>query len=314
GRPMARVITPLSQMGADITASPGDTLPLMVRGLCPAVPIAYQLPVASAQVKSAVLLAGLNTPGITRVVERVPTRDHSERMLRAFGAELTVDGDTIAVRGEAELQPQQVTVPGDPSSAAFWALAATIVPGSELTITGVLLNPTRTGFYDALRMMGADITIKHPREIGGEPVGDLVVRHATLRAIEVPPALAASMIDEYPALFVAAAFAEGRTVMRGAHELRVKESDRIATMAAALGMAGVAVSEHDDGLTIVGSGGEPIAGGATVAARHDHRVAMCMTMAGLHARASIAIDDIASVATSYPRFFDELLGLTEADR
>ena len=211
GRPMGRVIEPLAQMGADITASPGGTLPLMVRGICPAVPIEYTLTVASAQVKSAVLLAGLNTPGITRVVEPVATRDHSERMLAGFGAQITVEqtdrGRIISITGEAELTPQQIVVPGDPSSAAFWLVAASIVPGSDIVVANVGLNPTRTGIIAALRMMGADITELDRRDVGGEPVADLRVRHAALTAIDVPPDLAPSMIDEYPILFVAAAFA-----------------------------------------------------------------------------------------------------------
>jgi len=313
-RPMGRVIEPLALMGAGITASPADRLPMMVRGLCPAVPIEYTLPVASAQVKSAVLLAGLNTPGVTRVIEPVATRDHSERMLAGFGATLTVEptnrGRVISITGEAELKPQDIVVPGDPSSAAFWAVAASVVPGSEVTIANVGLNPTRAGLFAVLRMMGADITEVDSRTVGGEPVADLVVRHAPLRAIEVPPDLAPSMIDEYPVLFVAAAFAQGRTVARGAHELRVKESDRIAAMAAALGACGVTVEEFEDGLGIAGSGGDPIAGGATIASLLDHRVAMAMAMAGLHAKAPITIDDAAPVATSYPAFFATLDNLT----
>jgi len=309
-RPMGRVIDPLSLMGADFTASPGGRLPMMVRGICPAVPIDYTLPVASAQVKSAVILAGLNTPGITRVIEPMPTRDHSERMLAGFGANLTVEatnrGRVISVHGEAELKPQQIVVPGDPSSAAFWAVAASIVPGSEVTIANVGLNPTRAGIFTALRMMGADITEVDARTVGGEPVADLIVRHAALKAIDVPPDLAPSMIDEYPVLFVAAALAEGRTVARGAHELRVKESDRIAAMAAALQACGVGVEEFDDGLAITGSGGEPIPGGATIASLLDHRIAMAMTVAGLVARRPITIDDVAPVATSYPVFFETL--------
>ncbi|MBS0478895.1 MAG: 3-phosphoshikimate 1-carboxyvinyltransferase, partial [Proteobacteria bacterium] len=283
-RPMGRVIEPLSLMGADITASPGGRLPMMVRGLNPAVPIEYALPVASAQVKSAILLAGLNTLGVTRVIEPVATRDHSERMLAGFGATLTVEptnrGRVISITGEAELKPQNIIVPGDPSSAAFWAVAASVVPGSEVTITNVGLNPTRAGLFTALRMMGADITEVDPRTVGGEPVADLIVRHAPLKAIEAPPDLAPSMIDEYPVLFVAAAFAEGRTLARGAHELRVKESDRIAAMAAALGACGVPIEEFEDGLAITGAGGDPIPGGATTASLLDHRIAMAMTVAG----------------------------------
>ena len=309
-RPMKRVIDPLSSMGADIFASPGGRLPLMVRGLCPAVPIEYELPVASAQVKSAVLLAGLNTPGITRVIEPVATRDHSERMLAGFGATITVEagarGRIISITGEAELKPQTIVVPGDPSSAAFWMVAATIVPDSDLVIENVGLNPTRAGLVAALRLMGANIEERDARTVGGEPVADLRVRHAALSAIDVPPELAPAMIDEYPALFVAAAFAQGRTVARGAEELRVKESDRIAAMKAALEANGVAIIEHEDGLTIEGTGGEPIPGGGHVASKLDHRIAMSMVVAGLHAARPITIDDASPVATSFPTFFDLL--------
>jgi 3-phosphoshikimate 1-carboxyvinyltransferase len=314
GRPMARVIEPLARMGADVTASPGGKLPLMLRGLCPAVPISYTLPVASAQVKSAVLLAGLNTPGITRVIEPVPTRDHSERMLAGFGArieiEQTPEGRVISIHGEAELSPQSIIVPGDPSSAAFFMVAASTVPGSAIVIGNVGLNPTRTGLIAALRMMGADISEAQPRIVGGEPVADLIVRHAPLHAIDVPPELAPSMIDEYPVLFVAAALAGGRSIARGAHELRVKESDRIATMAAALKTIGVPVEEFDDGLAITGSGGALLPGGGQIASRLDHRIAMSMVVAGLAARAPITIDDVTPVSTSFPAFFDMLDTLT----
>ena len=305
-RPMARVTDPLGRMGADIATAPEDRLPLTVRGLCPAVPIRYTLPVASAQVKSAILLAGLNTPGITTVIEPVPTRDHSERMLRGFGAELTVEqtpeGRVISIRGEAELKPQHITVPGDPSSAAFWMVAASIVPGSDVRIANVLMNPTRTGLLTALRMMGASIDELDRRTVGGEDVADLRVRHAPLSAIEVPPDLAPLMIDEYPILFVAAAFADGRTVARGAHELRVKESDRIAAMLSALEACGLVCEEWEDGLAIQGSAGEPIPGGATIATHLDHRIAMSMGIAGLHAQDPVVIDDAAPIATSYPGF------------
>ena len=237
-RPMGRVIEPLAQMGADFTPSPGGTLPLTMRGAAPAVPIAYRLPVASAQVKSAVLLAGLNTPGITTVIEPVPTRDHSERMLRGFGAELDVDVEPdgtriITIRGEAELRPQMIDVPGDPSSAAFFIVAALLVPGSDLVIENVGLNPTRAALITVLRQMGGHIVEQNPREVGGEPVADLHVRHSPLTGIAVDPALAPSMIDEFPILFVAAALAQGRTTTTGLDELRVKESDRLAVMARA---------------------------------------------------------------------------------
>jgi len=305
-RPMNRVIEPLSLMGADITASPGGRLPLMLRGLCPAVPIEYRLPVASAQVKSAILLAALNTPGITRVIEPVATRNHSERMLQGFGAELAVEqdggGHVIAILGEAELRPQNLVVPGDPSSAAFPVVAALLVPGSEVVVTNVGINPTRAALFDVLQMMGGDISYSNMREVGGEPVADLVVRHAPLKGIDTPIETVAAMVDEYPILFVAAALAEGRTVARGLEELRVKESDRIAVMAEGLRAIGARVEELEDGLIIDGTGGDPLAGGATIAARLDHRIAMSFAVAGLVSRAPVVIDDINPVATSFPGF------------
>ena len=312
-RPMNRVIEPLSLMGADVTASPGGRLPLMLRGLCPAVPIEYRLPVASAQVKSAVLLAGLNTPGITRVIEPVATRDHSERMLRGFGAELSVEqvdgARLISIRGEAELRPQHIIVPGDPSSAAFPVVAALLVPGSEVTVTNVGLNPTRAALFDVLRMMGGDIAFTNPREVGGEPVADIVVRHSTLRGIETPVETVAAMVDEYPILFVAAALADGRTIARGLEELRVKESDRIAVMAEGLRAIGARVEELEDGLIIHGTGGEPLRGGATIAARLDHRIAMSFAVAGLVSKAAVTVDDMSPVATSFPGFTALMTGL-----
>jgi 3-phosphoshikimate 1-carboxyvinyltransferase len=316
-RPMGRVIDPLSRMGAEFNASPGGRLPLMVRGIVPAVPIEYRLPVASAQVKSAVLLAGLNTPGITRVIEPVPTRDHSERMLRGFGADLSVDTEAdgtriISIRGEAELKPQHIVVPGDPSSAAFPVVAALLVPGSEVTVRNVGLNPTRAGLFEVLRMMGADLTLVNERTVGGEPVADIVARHSPLSGIDVPPEIAPSMIDEYPILFVAAAQAKGRTVARGLEELRVKESDRIATMAEGLRACGAKVEELEDGLVIDGTGGDPLPGGATVGAKLDHRIAMSFAVAGLVAKKPVVIDDMAPVATSFPGFVDLLTGLGAA--
>ena len=305
-RPMGRVIEPLSRMGASFASAPGGRLPATLTGACPALPIRYLLPVASAQVKSAVLLAGLNTPGRTTVVEAIATRDHSERMLRGFGAEVSVEetpeGRAIAITGEAELRPQAITVPGDPSSAAFPLVAALIVPGSRVTIANVGLNPTRDGLVRVLRMMGADIVAANPRSVGGEPVADLVVTAGPLRGIEVPPEVAPSMIDEYPILFVAAALAQGRTVMRGLEELRVKESDRIAVMAAGLAACGVAVEELPDGLIVEGRGGDPVPGGATVAGHLDHRIAMSFAILGLRAAAPIVVDDAAPIATSFPDF------------
>ncbi len=314
-RPMGRVIEPLSRMGAQFTASPGDRLPLMLRGAQPAVPIEYRLPVASAQVKSAVLLAGLNTPGLTTVIEPIPTRDHSERMLRGFGAELDVEIEAdgtrvIRIRGEAELKPQVIDVPGDPSSAAFFIVAALVVPGSELLIENVGLNPTRAGLVEVLQQMGGDITLLNAREVGGEPVADLLVKHSALRGIAVDPAIAPSMIDEFPALFVAAALAEGTTVTTGLDELRVKESDRLAVMAAALSAAGARVSEQEDGLTIEGTGGEPLPGTSGAIATHlDHRIAMAMAVGGLASKAGVEVDDTRPIATSFPVFEAMLDGL-----
>lgn len=317
-RPMGRVIEPLSQMGAAFDASEGGRLPLTVRGAMPAVPISYRLPVASAQVKSAVLLAGLNTPGITTVIEPVPTRDHSERMLRGFGADLSVEveGDgtrVIRLVGEAELKPQTIEVPGDPSSAAFFIVAALIVPGSELTIQNVGLNPTRAGIVEVLRQMGGQIEEVNRREVGGEPVADLVVRHSALKGIAVDPAIAPSMIDEFPALFVAASLAEGTTVTTGLEELRVKESDRIAVMAAALAGAGARVTETADGLTIEGSGGEPLRGTSNSRTKThlDHRIAMSMAIAGLASRDGVEVDDTRPIATSFPVFEALLDGLSQ---
>ena len=313
GRPMNRVIGPLSQMGAAFEASPGGTLPCMLRGALPAVPITYRLPVASAQVKSAVLLAGLNTPGITTVIEPVPTRDHTERMLKGFGVELDIstgeDGArVISVHGEATLTPCDVVVPGDPSSAAFFIVAALIVPGSDLVIENVGLNPTRNGIVTVLRQMGGSIEEMNPREVGGEPVADLRVRHSALKGIDVDPAIAPSMIDEFPALFVAAALAEGTTTTSGLEELRVKESDRLAAMAAALTSAGARVTEREDGLEITGTGGEPLRGtaNAPVTTHLDHRIAMSMAVAGLASKDGVEIDDTAPIATSFPTFMELL--------
>ncbi|HEY1604327.1 MAG TPA: 3-phosphoshikimate 1-carboxyvinyltransferase [Allosphingosinicella sp.] len=312
-RPMGRVIEPLSRIGAEFIAAPGGRLPLTIRGICPAVPREHRLQVASAQVKSALLLAGLNTPGRTRVIESVPTRDHSERMLKRFGADLRVaqdGGDTIIdLTGEAELKPQDFAVPGDPSAAAFLVTAALIVPGSEVRVDGVGINPLRIGYFNILRAMGADLRIENEREEAGEPVADLVARHSSLRAVDVPSEAASAMIDEFPIFFVAAAFAEGTSRTAGLHELRVKESDRIAVMAEALAAIGARVEEKEDGLVIHGSGGEMLAGGATIAARLDHRIAMSNAVAALACRGPVTIDDMAPVDTSFPGFADKIAGL-----
>jgi 3-phosphoshikimate 1-carboxyvinyltransferase len=306
-RPMGRVIEPLGLMGADITPSPGGRLPLMVRGACPAVPITYTLPVASAQVKSAILLSGLNTPGITRVIEPVPTRDHSERMLAGFGADLTVetDGDgvrTISLRGEVDLKPQDIVVPGDPSSAAFPVVASLLVPGSSTVIANVGLNDTRAGLFKVLKAMGADIEFGQQRVVGGEPVADLIVKHSALSGIETAHDIVPSMVDEFPILFIAAACAKGRSVFRGLEELRVKESDRITTMAEGLRAIGVQVEEVEDGLIIDGTGGDPLPGGGTIATKLDHRIAMSFAVAGLVSKVPVTIDDMEPVATSFPGF------------
>jgi len=315
---MGRVITPLSEMGAQFTASEGGRLPLTMRGAQPAVPITYRLPVASAQVKSAVLLAGLNTPGITTVIEPVPTRDHSERMLQGFGADLWVEEDAgervIRLRGEAELTGQTIEVPGDPSSAAFFIVAALIVPGSDVLIENVGLNPTRAGIITVLRQMGGQIEEVSPRIVGGEPVADLRVRHSALKGIVVDPAIVPSMVDEFPVFFVAAALAEGRTITTGLEELRVKESDRISAMHAALALAGAATEETADGLIIDGTGGAPLRGGANtpVVTHLDHRIAMSMAIAGLVSTAGVEVDDTGPIATSFPNFLALLATLTGA--
>ncbi len=308
-RPMGRVIAPLAAMGATFSAAPGDRLPLTMQGRVPAIPLSYTLPVASAQVKSAVLLAGLNTPGVTEVIEPVPTRDHSERMLAGFGADLRVelvDGVRhIRLMGEAELRPQVIDVPGDPSSAAFPVVAALITPGSEVIVTNVGMNPTRAGIYRMLEAMGADLSYINERVVGGEPVADILVRHSVLSGIDVPADVVPSMVDEFPIFFVAAAMAAGRTRATGLDELRVKESDRLALMARGLERLGVRLVESEDGLAIEGSSGDPLSGGntaPTIAAELDHRIAMSFAIAGLNTRGGLAIDDMRPVATSFPGF------------
>lgn len=323
-RPMGRVIEPLSQMGADIaareTADQKSCLPLTVRGICPAIPIEYRLPVASAQVKSAILLAGLNTPGITRIIEPVMTRDHSETMLKGFGADISVETDAdgsriISLTGEAELQPQKIKVPGDPSSAAFLVVAALIVPGSDIIIENVGINPTRSGLFEVLQNMGGDISFKKKRVVGGEPVADLHVKHSQLSGIDVPADIAPSMIDEFPILFVAAAVANGETTTRGLHELRVKESDRLSQMAKGLSDLGVELTEKDDGLVIQGSGGKLLSGGRAkpvIETALDHRIAMSFAIAGLMTKSGLSIDDIWPVETSFPGFDDLVKSLTDS--
>jgi len=305
-RPMGRVITPLSRFGALFHGREGGRLPLAVTGATSPVPIAYRLPVPSAQVKSAVLLAGLNTPGETSVVEPQATRDHTERMLGHFGGKVTVEaepggGRRITVTGQPELIAAPIIVPGDPSSAAFPLVAALIVPGSQVTIANVGLNPSRTGLLLCLEEMGADITLENRREAGGEPVADLKVRAGALKGADIPPERAPSMIDEYPILAVAAACARGRTVMHGLAELRVKESDRLAGIAEGLSRCGVRVRVEGDDLIVEGDGNSP-AGGAMIETQLDHRMAMAFLVLGLAASQPVRIDDARPIATSFPDF------------
>jgi 3-phosphoshikimate 1-carboxyvinyltransferase len=307
-RPMARAIAPLRRTGAEIASARGGRLPLTVRGACPGVPLVHRMEVASAQVKSALLLAALNIPGVTRVIEPVATRDHSERMMKAFGADIRVEGAEIGLRGEAELVPQTVLVPGDLSAAAFPLVAALIVPGSEVRVEGVGLNPGRRGLLTVLREMGADIGVENERDQSGEPVGDLVARHSALRGVDVPPDLAPSMIDEFPILFVAAALAQGTTRTRGLGELRVKESDRLTVMAQGLRAIGAAVEEEADGLVIEGSGGA-LPGRGAVDPRLDHRIAMSFAVAGLACSEPVSVADMGAADTSFPGFEAMLAGL-----
>ncbi len=318
-RPMGRVTEPLALFGAHAYGRSGGRLPMTVIGALDPVPVRYALTVPSAQVKSAVLLAGLNAPGETVVIEPEATRDHTERMLRGFGAEVTAEdtaeGRVITLRGQPELTPQAVTVPRDPSSAAFPVCAALIVPGSEITVPGVSRNPTRNGLFATLLEMGADLGFENPREEGGEPVADLRVRFTgALRGVETPPARAASMIDEFPVLAALAACAEGATVMRGVRELRVKESDRIDAMARGLEACGVRVEEAEDTLTVHGLGAGGVPGAATVESRLDHRIAMSFLVLGLAARAPIRVDDASPIATSFPDFEPLMQGLGAAIR
>jgi 3-phosphoshikimate 1-carboxyvinyltransferase len=312
-RPMGRVTDPLALFGTQAYGRRGGRLPMTVVGAANPVPVRYTLPVASAQVKSAVLLAGLNAPGQTVVIEREPTRDHSERMLLGFGADLTVEptaeGNVITLTGQPELRPQVVAVPRDPSSAAFPVCAALIVEGSDICVPGVSQNLTRNGIYLTLVEMGADITFENPREEGGEPVADLRVRFSDLQGIEVPPDRAPSMIDEYPILSVVAANAVGRTVMRGIKELRVKESDRIDAMARGLEACGVRVEEDADTLIVHGMGPGGVPGGATCATHIDHRIAMSFLVAGMASKAPISVDDASPIATSFPLFEGLMAGL-----
>jgi 3-phosphoshikimate 1-carboxyvinyltransferase len=309
-RPMSRVTVPLSLIGARFETAEGGRLPLTLYGARDAVPITYRLPVASAQVKSAVLLAGLNTPGRTTVIEPAPTRDHTERMLKTFGAEISAeqkdDGRHIHIVGQRELKAQAIEVPGDPSSAAFPMVAALVTEGSDITIENVMLNETRTGLIATLIEMGGDIAIENRRLAGGEEVGDLHVRSSRLTGVRVPAKRAPAMIDEYPALAVAASFAQGVTHMAGLEELRVKESDRLAAVEAGLQANGVATRSGPDWLAI--EGGAP-KGGSTVPTHLDHRIAMAFLVMGLAAPDGVGVDDGAMIATSFPNFIRLMNGL-----
>ncbi|MER8465574.1 3-phosphoshikimate 1-carboxyvinyltransferase [Mesorhizobium sp. M1396] len=320
GRPMGRVLEPLRQMGVQVLkATPGDRMPITLHGPKHAAPITYRVPMASAQVKSAVLLAGLNTPGITTVIEPVMTRDHTEKMLKGFGANLSVETDERGVRhifieGQGKLTGQTIAVPGDPSSAGFPLVAALIVPGSDITIENVLMNPTRTGLLLTLQEMGGKIDILNPRNAGGEDVADLRVRYSELKGVIVPPERAPSMIDEYPVLAVAASFAEGETLMQGLEELRVKESDRLSAVANGLKLNGVDCTEGEASLAVRGKpggkglGGHPNGQDTTVQTHLDHRIAMSFLVMGLATEKPVTIDDQAMIATSFPEF----MGLMKA--
>ena len=314
-RPMKRVLDPLREFGTQILSSAeGDRMPLTLRGPRRAAPITCRVPMASAQVKSAVLLAGLNTPGITTVVEPIMTRDHTEKMLKGFGAELEVETDAKGVRhirlvGEGKLTGRTIAVPGDPSSAAFPLVAALIVPGSDVTIENVLMNPTRTGLIETLLEMGASIELLNRRDAGGEDVADLRVRHSELKGVTVPPSRAPFMIDEYPVLAVAASFAEGETVMEGVEELRVKESDRLTATADGLKVNGVTCVEGHEFLRVTGRPGGKGLGGGIVSTHLDHRIAMAFLVMGLAAEKPVTVDDRTMIATSFPEFMDLMASL-----
>jgi 3-phosphoshikimate 1-carboxyvinyltransferase len=310
-RPMGRVLKPLARMGLEVLDEGRDTLPLRIRGSADLIPIEYQLPVASAQIKSAILIAGMHAAGETTVVEPAATRDHTERMLSYFGAQVTATKRqglrAVSIKGDAELAGRDVNVPGDPSSAAFLAAAALMVPGSEVTIEGVLINPTRIGFYTTLREMGADISFTNERNEGGEPAADIRVRHAGLEGVRVPPERAPSMIDEYPVLACLAAYASGETRMEGLAELKVKESDRLAATAVGLAVNGVAA--RVDGYTLIVEGGKGVPGGGVVATHLDHRIAMAFLTLGLGADRPVMVDDAGIIATSFPAFRPLMEGL-----
>lgn len=314
GRPMARVTDPLALFGTKAYGRSGGRLPMTIVGASEPTPVRYVVPVPSAQVKSAVLLAGLNAPGQTVVIEKEATRDHSERMLAGFGAEITVEetdeGRVITLTGQPELKPQVIAVPRDPSSAAFPVCAALITPGSDVLVPGIGLNPTRAGLFYTLQDMGADLTFENMREEGGEPVADLRAKYSpNMQGIEVPPERAASMIDEYPVLSVVASFATGKTMMAGVKELRVKESDRIDAMARGLRANGVTVDEGDDWWSVEGLGPDGVPGGATCESFLDHRIAMSFMVMGMGAQNPVSVDDGNPITTSFPIFEPLMTGL-----
>jgi len=306
GRPMARVLDPLTRFGATYVSRERGLMPVTLAGASRSICVEHRVAVASAQVKSALLLAALGASGRSRISQDELTRDHTEKMLAAFGAKIEVEqldkGEAVHITGQAELRPCAIDVPRDPSSAAFAIVAALIVPGSDIRIPDVLLNPRRIGLVTTLLEMGAHIAIENERESGGERLGDLVVRASTLKGVEVPPERAPSMIDEYPIFSVASAFAEGRTVMRGLEELRVKESDRLSAIAAGLVANGVAVAETHDTLTVEGRGPDGVPGGARVVTHMDHRIAMSFLAMGLAAKNPVSVDDVSMIATSFPQF------------
>jgi len=317
GRPMARVTDPLAEFGCQSFGRNGGRLPMTLVGAADPVPVRYVVPVPSAQVKSAVLFAGLNAPGKTVVIEKEATRDHTERMLAGFGAEITTEiteeGRVITLTGQPELKPQTIAVPRDPSSAAFPVCAALLVPGSNVLVPGIGLNPTRAGLFTTLREMGADLIYENERQEGGEPVADLRARFSPdLHGIEVPAERAASMIDEYPVLSVVASFAKGKTHMPGVKELRVKESDRIDAMATGLRANGVEVDEGPDWWSVNGLGHGKVKGGAKCASHLDHRIAMSFMIMGMAASNSVSLDDGGPIATSFP-LFEGLMGGLGAD-
>ncbi|MEO0547378.1 MAG: 3-phosphoshikimate 1-carboxyvinyltransferase [Pseudomonadota bacterium] len=314
-RPMGRVLNPLRETGLQVAASDGDRLPLTVHGAHTPLPVTYRVPVASAQVKSAVMLAGLNIAGTTTVIEPVMTRDHTEKMMTAFGVDVSIEVDAdgarhISLEGQQSLTGQDVIVPGDPSSAAFLIVAALIVPGSDVTVKDVLLNPLRTGLLTTLQEMGADLTIMNQRQSGGEDIGDIRVRHSALTGVTVPAERAPAMIDEYPVLAVAAAFAQGDTVMLGLEELRVKECDRLAVTARGLEANGVDCIEGESTLTVSGAGSNGVVNGGGLVETHlDHRIAMAFLVMGMAAQSPVRVDDTFMINTSFREFVPMMKGL-----